>query len=458
MPDVVGLDVQDAAAKLSCMGVNIEQVEVEAQGYAGGCVVQQIPGRYEAVNRGDTVQLAVAKEIATPAGKAPDMTGKTYDQAMKAAAKQNVAVKVTEKVFDSSQSYEDDSGVVVSQRTPAGSQLAENQPLEITVAIQPQEFKEIEVTGMEAETAIQLLENMGVVVETMAQEDLESTNGIVLMQEVPEVIQPGDSAKLVVCRNEHMRVPDAVGMPQDEAIALMEENGMRITLDYDHTPGQQKGQVVLQSIPGGAVIALDEESMQIVLCISDPDILAVVPDVRGQKSEAAQKLLQEMGFRVSVASRTSSSVAAGKVIQQEPAAGSSQSYGSEVQIVVSIGGAGGTAPTAGAGNHSGTAGTVSASNPAQADNADASGSSGAVGVGNTDSASSTVSSPAAGSTPEPVEVYEPLPAKILKDPYYKEAINVLKANGATQKEIDSGKYNAWIELYVETQKSMSPRR
>lgn len=65
-----------------------------------------------------------------------------------------------------------------------------------------------------------------------------------------------------------------------------------------------------------------------------------VPDVVGLDQAAATAALEDDGFAVAVVTAASSTVAAGLVISQEPAAGASASTGSTVTITVSTGDAG----------------------------------------------------------------------------------------------------------------------
>ena len=66
---------------------------------------------------------------------------------------------------------------------------------------------------------------------------------------------------------------------------------------------------------------------------------STVPGVTGMSQSEAQTALTQAGYRVSVVSQSSSQVAAGSVISQSPAAGTSHPAGGTVTIVVSEGGA-----------------------------------------------------------------------------------------------------------------------
>ena len=59
-----------------------------------------------------------------------------------------------------------------------------------------------------------------------------------------------------------------------------------------------------------------------------------VPDVRGESQSAATSQLKAAGFAVDPSTQMSSSVTAGNVISQDPAAGQQATVGSTVTIVV----------------------------------------------------------------------------------------------------------------------------
>jgi len=69
----------------------------------------------------------------------------------------------------------------------------------------------------------------------------------------------------------------------------------------------------------------------------EPLALVGVPDVVGKPSGEARTLLQQAGFSCSPATKLDGSVAAGRVISQDPAAGSREPPGTAVRITVSSG-------------------------------------------------------------------------------------------------------------------------
>lgn len=134
-------------------------------------------------------------------------------------------------------------------------------------------------------------------------------------------------------------VPDLSGMTETEARQAIAEAGFEIgevTEDYSDTV--EEGLVMDQDPEADSTA---KEGTEIDFVISqgpEPPDTAIVPDLTGMTAEEAGEALQELGFESAVGDSVyDSSVSAGLVCQQDPAAGSTAEEGSTVTFYLSLG-------------------------------------------------------------------------------------------------------------------------
>lgn len=423
MPDLLGLPQDKAQRALECMGVQVVFQEIEAPGIADGCVAQQSIEPYQALNRGDSVVLSVAKNPTVKAGEVVDFTGIDYEQAVKLAAENDVSLVVTEKVFqDISENTE-----VIAQDTAVGETVEEGQSVGVTVALKTREFRMPDMQGIEQESAQQIMDNIGADVTIQYEENLDMTNGMVFDQNIGEgeILIPGTGVILKITQNEHIVVPEVIGMTQNEAVAKLEGIGLTVEIQYDATSSQEKDYVISQSIPGNSIITIGSGVKKIILVISDPagtQVYVEVPDVVGYSAESAKSLMQNKGFQVSF-SYVENSKAKGTVLRQSVKAGEKILYASEILLTVSNGPAntGSTGSTGGSGTGS-------------------TGSTGSSSTGNTVTGSDSTSSVDTGRKID-INALDP-------DEPWDRAVLTLIQGGVPKEEIESGKWDREIEIFM----------
>jgi len=129
-------------------------------------------------------------------------------------------------------------------------------------------------------------------------------------------------------------VPDVVGMPQDEAVKVLEDAGLEVKVTEDEDAEGEPGTVTEQKPPAGTEVNEGDEEEIIVV---PETTLVEVPDVRKMNQADATKELQDAGLVVSVTRQPSQSVDKGLVISQSPAAGQQVPPGTNVGVVISDG-------------------------------------------------------------------------------------------------------------------------
>lgn len=127
-------------------------------------------------------------------------------------------------------------------------------------------------------------------------------------------------------------VPDIAGLPEDTAIALLEEAGLS---------ARQAGTQVSVTVPVGAIISQNpapetrlEPGSTVRYVISAGPQAFVVPDLIGSPLQGAKDVLSALGFSVVVETVPSVETTEAIVLEMFPAPGSSVSVGDEIRLVV----------------------------------------------------------------------------------------------------------------------------
>jgi eukaryotic-like serine/threonine-protein kinase len=127
-------------------------------------------------------------------------------------------------------------------------------------------------------------------------------------------------------------VPRVVGMPVDRAVNTVSQEGFPVSvsrLPSRETPGE-----VISQTPTANTSASEDTTVELV--VSTGEFAGKVPDVTGQKVDAATSTVQGAGFVVLLIGQADAA-APGTVFQTQPAAGEVAAIGSDVQLMVSKG-------------------------------------------------------------------------------------------------------------------------
>lgn len=133
-----------------------------------------------------------------------------------------------------------------------------------------------------------------------------------------------------------VRVPDVVGLTQDEAESRLEKANLRVgTVTFESSDSAEKDEVLEQD--PGSDEKVDERS-KIDLVVSSGPELSAMPRLTGRTEDEARQLLRSQGItRVSTTEEFSDTVEEGRVISQDPAEGSDVSKDTSITLTVSKG-------------------------------------------------------------------------------------------------------------------------
>ena len=148
-------------------------------------------------------------------------------------------------------------------------------------------------------------------------------------------VAEGASVNLVISLGPQMvTVPNLDGLSQSSAIAAVTAANLSVgTITQQNSNTVIKGNVVSQDQPSGGSVA---QGSPVNLVISLGPEMVTVPSLEGLTQAAATIAINAAKLKVgTVAQQTSSMVAPGKVISQDPASGDSVVQGSPVNLVIS---------------------------------------------------------------------------------------------------------------------------
>jgi serine/threonine-protein kinase len=147
-------------------------------------------------------------------------------------------------------------------------------------------------------------------------------------------VEPGATVTLVVSAGPApIAIPNVVGLDQIDATQQLVAAGFRVSKTTEPSSTVDAGRVIRTQPSGGTQAAKDSP---VTIVVSSGPNQVPVPDVVGMSQSAAANALSSAGFGVSVSQAVSTNANIGKVISQNPPAGSKADQGSTVGITVGI--------------------------------------------------------------------------------------------------------------------------
>ena len=132
-------------------------------------------------------------------------------------------------------------------------------------------------------------------------------------------------------------VPNLLGMTEDEAKAALKKKNLGYSVSgREASDKYAAGEIMEQSEKANSKVAKNTE-VKVVISTGKATKTVSVPNVQGMSEDEAQKALEKVNLVVESQAQNSDSVASGKVISTDPAAGTQLEEGSKVTMYVSLG-------------------------------------------------------------------------------------------------------------------------
>lgn len=229
-----------------------------------------------------------------------------------------------------------DSGKVVSTQPAPRSSIARNATVTLIVSKGPEHFEIPDVIGMSEDEALAELKNSNLVASidenTPWSEETEKGSVVSIDPEPGTDVTRKEEITITLSGGRKpIDVPVAINKTRDEAIAELEESGLKVEINEEYSESLAEGHVLSQDPESGTLHKGDT----VTLTISKGPENIEVPNVLGHQVEEAQKELEEAGFSVKTRQMNDWWVWGNRVSDQSPRAGDQAKKGSEVVITLS---------------------------------------------------------------------------------------------------------------------------
>jgi serine/threonine-protein kinase len=128
VPDVTGQSFDQASQELTSAGLKVQRNDQVSASEDPGTVLKQSPGAGAKVDKGSTVQVAVAKQPQDV--EVPDVTGETQADAVQRLSQDGFEIKIAEQSVPT----QEDDGHVIDQNPPGGERHKRGSTVTLTVA------------------------------------------------------------------------------------------------------------------------------------------------------------------------------------------------------------------------------------------------------------------------------------------------------------------------------------
>lgn len=206
---------------------------------------------------------------------------------------------------------------------------------------QVQSIAMISVTGVSEDAALKMLSDAGFTnVKTEHEEDEKTQEGYVFEQSVQEgqTIPVDQEIVLKVSAGaEEVDVPEVTNYEDAQAVTLLQEAGFEVSHAYDYSDDVEKDKVIKTEPAGGTKAA---KGSKVIVTVSNGSEKkeVEVPNLGGlTEAQARDSLTSKKLNAGNVTHENSDSVAAGMVISQNPARGTTVTEGDSVDFVISDG-------------------------------------------------------------------------------------------------------------------------
>jgi beta-lactam-binding protein with PASTA domain len=326
VPNVQGLTENAATTALTEAKFVIGKVAQQTSDLvATGKVISQDPASGSSVAEGSPVNLVISSGPQLVA--VPNVEGLTQDAATTAIT--GVRLRVGTVAQQTSNTVA--AGKVASQDPATGSSLAQGSPVNLVISSGPQMVTVPKVERLTQVAATTAIVGATLKIGTVTQQTSDTAaTGSVISQDPASgsSLAQGSPVNLVISSGPQIvTVPNVEGMTQAAATAAIA--GAKLTVGTVNATGK----VISQEPARGSSVP---QGSSVNLVISPAPQMVAVPNVEGLTQDAATTAITEAKLKVgTVTQQTSNSVAAGKVISQDPASGGSVAQSSPINLVIS---------------------------------------------------------------------------------------------------------------------------
>lgn len=259
----------------------------------------------------------------------PGIIGLTESEAS-AALKQ---VELTLTVAGEEYSETVNAGLIISADPEPGTTVAAQTSVAVVLSLGPERYAVPDVRGAPLGTATTTLEDANLALGSVSEEwDATVPIGNVISQDpsAGAELKRDSVVDLVVSKGpKPVKIPGLAGTPVEEARALLEADGLVVTVKEDYS-SEYAADLVISSTPGKGEKVNVGSTVELLVSKGPPPV--EVPYLVDMLKQDAIDTLVYLGFNVDVNEPPITPL--GRVISQDPAGGTLLPYGSTVTITI----------------------------------------------------------------------------------------------------------------------------
>jgi beta-lactam-binding protein with PASTA domain/predicted Ser/Thr protein kinase len=228
------------------------------------------------------------------------------------------------------------AGTVFAQSPTGGAKADKGSTVTLTVSSGPGNVAVPGVIGEPLKNAENLIKHAGLTVGALHQQSSTTIPSGDVVNTSPSAgasVPVGSSVEIFVSSGKPLvKVPDVRGQAASSAKSSLESSGLKVQTSKQTSSSVPAGDVISQSPAGGSDVPAGST---VSLVVAKAPSTAIVPAVTGQTATAATSALKGAGFKVTETTQnTTKQNQDGKVLSENPSAGTSAKKGSSVTIVV----------------------------------------------------------------------------------------------------------------------------
>jgi len=339
VPNVVGQLQGNAIATLQSAGLTTA-VNPAVSALPVGTVISQNPVAGNNVAYGALITLTVSSGSGAII-LVPNVLGQTQNAATVAIQNAGFAVSIvycTPAAPPVATCPAGAGGTVNVQNPAAGANAVPGSTVTLTV-VSADIIPVPNVVGLTQSAAITAIQGAGLTVTVTTEASFTVPLGTVISQEPVGgiLVAPATKVKIVVSTGSGLSatVPNVVGQTQSAAVAAIQNAGLIVTVTTENSTTVPAGAVISQDPVGGILV---KPGSEVEIVVSSGFTAVTVPNVVGQTLATAKDSITGVNLKVGTTTLASSTtVAAGKIISQNPAGGAQVASGTVVNLVISSG-------------------------------------------------------------------------------------------------------------------------
>ncbi|MFF2505346.1 Stk1 family PASTA domain-containing Ser/Thr kinase [Streptomyces sp. NPDC058067] len=227
--------------------------------------------------------------------KVPPLLAKTQAQAKERLSRAGLDLGHIKRAYSDTAKR----GTVIDSDPRSGARIRDNGSVDLTVSLGPETVRVPAVEGMPRAKAERTLKDAGLEPGMVSQDFSDDVPRGSVISTAPEsgtTRRSGSAVALTVSRGSAVDVPDVTGETEEQAIADLQDAGLKAEIATEQVfSDQDKGSVAQQSPVGGKTLA---EGDTVELTISKGPVMVEVPDVVGLSVADAHQKLEAKGFQV----------------------------------------------------------------------------------------------------------------------------------------------------------------